>query len=78
MKKKVLKFTALISLIVFALNIDILAENTDDSACPDGEGGPVITCGRYEGTCWELDRIGSIIYIHCRFSGYQKDHCIPD
>ena len=40
MKKKVLKFTALIGLIFFALNTDVLAENSDDSACPDDGGGP--------------------------------------
>ena len=57
MKKKVLKFTALIGLIFFALNTDVLAENSDDSACPDDGGGPGITCGRYEGACWALDRI---------------------
>ena len=50
MKKKVLKFTALIGLIFFALNTDVLAENSDDSACPDDGGGPGITCGRYEGS----------------------------
>lgn len=42
MKKKVLKFTALIGLIFFALNTDVLAENSDDSACPDDGGGPDI------------------------------------
>lgn len=78
MKKKVLKFTALIGLIFFALNTDVLAENSDDSACPDDGGGLGITCGRYEGACWALDRISPIIYIHCYFSGWQEDHCYPD
>ena len=78
MKKKVLTITALIGLIFFALNTDVLAENSDDSACPDDGGGPGITCGRYEGACWALDRISPIIYIHCYFSGWQEDHCYPD
>ena len=37
MKKKVLKFTALIGLIFFALNTDVLAENSDDSRQRDGD-----------------------------------------
>ena len=77
MKKKILKFTALIGLIIFALCADMSADNTDDSACPD-DGGVVITCGRYEGACWALDWISPIIYIHCYFSRKKKDHCIPD
>lgn len=77
MKKRILKFATLIGLIIFALCADISADNTDDSACTDDDG-VVITCGKYEGTCWALDWISPIIYIHCYFSGMQQDHCIPD
>ena len=50
MGKRFFKFTVLISLIFFAINVDVLAEgDSDDHACPDGDQGPVISCGRYEG-----------------------------
>ena len=50
MGKRFFKFTALISLIFFAINVDVLAEgDSDDHACPDGRPRPVISCGRYEG-----------------------------
>lgn len=78
MKKRVMKFMTLVGLIIFALSVDISAENTDDSACPDDDGGGGITCGKYEGNCWALDWISPIIYIHCYFTGVQTDHCIPD
>lgn len=42
MGKRFFKFTALISLIFFAINVDVLAEgDSDDHACPDGDQGPV-------------------------------------
>lgn len=73
------KFTVLISLIFFAINVDVLAEgDSDDHACPDGDQGPVISCGRYEGTCWNVDWISGIYYVHCYFSGMQEHHCYPD
>ena len=62
MGKRFFKFTALISLIFFAINVDVLAEgDSDDHACPDGDQGPVISCGRYEGTCWNVDWISGIV-----------------
>ena len=79
MGKRFFKFTALISLIFFAINVDVLAEgDSDDHACPDGDQGPVISCGRYEGTCWNVDWIIGIYYVHCYFSGMQEHHCYPD
>ena len=73
MGKRFFKFTALISLIFFAINVDVLAEgDSDDHACPDGDQGPVISCGRYEGTCWNVDWISGIDYEHCYVSGMQE------
>ena len=44
MGKRFFKFTVLISLIFFAINVDVLAEgDSDDHACPDGDQGPVIS-----------------------------------
>ena len=41
MGKRFFKFTVLISLIFFAINVDVLAEgDSDDHACPDGDQGP--------------------------------------
>lgn len=78
-KKKIIKFITLIGLIILAANFDVFAEgDTDDNICTDGEGGPGITCGRYEGDCWAVDWISPIYYVHCYFSGKQYDHCIPD
>lgn len=79
MKKRMFKFAILIGAIAFALSVDIVAQITDDRECPDEDGGGAgITCGKYEGACWELDWISPIIYIHCRFTGYQDDYCVPD
>ena len=79
-KKKLLRFVALISLIVLSMNVDLFARGGDpddpnEHVGPDDGGG--ITCGRYEGPCWALNWISPIIYIHCYFSGYQKDSCYP-
>lgn len=75
--KRFFKVTLLISAICVSFSINVFAEgdDTDDNSCPD-DGGAVITCGKYEGPCWEIDWISPILYVHCRFSGYMKDYCI--
>ena len=53
-------------------NVEALAEVEGD-----GDGGLIVSCGRYEGYCWIFDYMTPIIGIHCRRSPNPWDLCYP-